>query len=502
VNLNLAALVDRFAGLRVVVVGDAILDSYLEGSAERLCREAPVPVVGIRSRRDVPGGAANTAANLSALGATVVFLSAVGDDREAEVLRETLDANGVPAGHLLTEPARSTAAKHRVIADGQVLCRFDQGSSHPVGPDQERTLIGLLEAAFPTCQAAIIADYGCGVLTSGVIDALAALQARDPRVLVVDAKDPGRYRNLGATACKPNYDEATQLLGVAKLDISSARIQQIAQSEERLLDLTGARLCSVTLDAQGALFFERGHAPYRTYANPQPASRAAGAGDTFTSALAMALAAGADTPAAAEIAGAAAAIVTARGGTLTCSGKDLREALSGGSKYFADVDRLATRVGLYRQQGRRVVFTNGCFDLLHRGHITFLNQAKALGDILVVGVNSDDSVRRLKGPGRPVNSLEDRLQILAELSCIDHLAAFEDDTPELLIRGLCPDVLAKGGNYRRDDLPEAALVETLGGNVEILPYLENHSTTRVMERIRTGNGSRDPNRAGLEVLVA
>jgi D-beta-D-heptose 7-phosphate kinase/D-beta-D-heptose 1-phosphate adenosyltransferase len=210
----------------------------------------------------------------------------------------------------------------------------------------------------------------------------------------------------------------------------------------------------------------------------------AGAGDTFASALTLALAAGADTHAAGELATAAAAVVVAKDATAACSAQELREYLSAEGKYVPDLGRLAARVEFYRRQGEKVVFTNGCFDILHRGHIACLNHAKALGDVLVVGVNSDAGIRRVKGPGRPINTLEDRVGVLAALSCIDHLTAFDEDTCCNLVRALRPDVFAKGGNYNRDTLPEAPVVEQLGGVVQFLPYLQDRSTTRLLERVQ------------------
>jgi D-beta-D-heptose 7-phosphate kinase/D-beta-D-heptose 1-phosphate adenosyltransferase len=241
---------------------------------------------------------------------------------------------------------------------------------------------------------------------------------------------------------------------------------------------------AVTLDTEGALVFERGRPAYRTYARPTPPSRAAGAGDTFVAALALALAAGGHTPAAVEVASAAASIVVGTDGTSVCGQEQLSEYFTAVSKTLHSVDRLAARAAFHHEQGRRIVFTNGCFDILHRGHITYLNRAKALGDLLVVGINSDESVRRLKGSGRPINGLEDRVQVLAALSCIDHIVPFDGDTPEELIRAIRPDVFVKGGDYTIEQLPEAGLVEQLGGTVQLLPFVEDRSTTGIIERIR------------------
>jgi D-beta-D-heptose 7-phosphate kinase/D-beta-D-heptose 1-phosphate adenosyltransferase len=481
---NLSQLIDSFGGFCVLVVGDAMLDSYLEGAAATICREAPVPIVTLGSRVDAPGGAANTAANISSLGGRATLLSVVGTDAEGERLRGILDERGVATEHVLSRSARRSLAKHRVIAASQMIVRFDQGSTGPIDPATEQALIERLAALFPRCDAVVVSDYGYGVLTPRVIAALAALQSQAPRVIVVDSKQLPAYRTVGITAVKPNYAEAIKLLGAQPTDSQGQRAESIAAHAGRLLDITGAQIAAITLDTDGAIVIERGSSPYRTYARPTRDSYAAGAGDTFLSALALAFAAGADTPAAAEIASAAAAIVVGKDRTATCAAEELRAYVSAEGKYVTDLARLVARAEIYRQQGRRIVFTNGCFDILHRGHIAYLSRAKALGDILIVGVNSDAGVRRLKGPERPINTLDDRAQVLAALSCVDHLIACDDETPIQLIRVLRPDVFVKGGDYSRGSLPEASVVEQLGGIVQILPYLPDRSTTSLIERIR------------------
>jgi D-beta-D-heptose 7-phosphate kinase / D-beta-D-heptose 1-phosphate adenosyltransferase len=484
-HTNLAAFLDAFARLRVVVLGDAMLDSYLEGVASRLCQEAPVPVVALTGRKDIPGGAANTAVNVSSLGARVTLLGVVGEDPEGNLLRQALQERGVPTAGLMSQAGRATVAKHRLSAAAQMLVRFDQGNKQPIDGATEKLLIEQLHEAEDSCDALVISDYGYGVLTPGLIASLAELQARRPRVLVVDSKRLTSYRAAQPAAVKPNYQEAMQLLGCPPT--TSRRAEGLAPHGERILELTNAQLAAVTLDTEGALFCERGRTPYRTYARPTPHSRAAGAGDTFLGALALALAAGAATQTAAELASAAAAVVVGKEGTAACYAQELREYLSAEDKYLPDLDRLSARVEFLRQQRRRIVFTNGCFDILHRGHITYLNRAKSLGDVLIVGVNTDAGIRRLKGPERPINSLGDRIQVLAALSCIDYLVAFDEPTPCNLVEVLRPHVFVKGGDYTRERLPEAPLVEAHGGVVHILPYLNDRSTTRIIERIQTAS---------------
>ncbi|MEZ4599686.1 MAG: D-glycero-beta-D-manno-heptose 1-phosphate adenylyltransferase [Syntrophotaleaceae bacterium] len=487
-NGSLLNLIDAFPGIRVLVVGEALLDSYLSGPTERLCREAPVPVVTVTGRRHQPGGAANTAVNLRALGSRVDFLSVTGDDAEGRLLRRALEDQGVSTKILLADAERSTLAKQRVLADDQMVVRFDQGSIHPLSARTEGEMIRRLEEVFLEVDAVLVSDYNYGLVTQGIIQSLTMLQKRQPRIMVIDSKRLEAFAGLNMTAAKPNYSEALRLLGLdraARQKIGGEeRVALISQWGGRLLKLIGARIVAVTLDHDGALIFEGDEVPYRTYARRTRNSRAAGAGDTFAAALTLSLASGAHTENAAEIASAAASVVVSREGTSICHAAELRNHFTAGEKFFTTVSQLDPQLAAYRRQNRRIVFTNGCFDILHRGHIAYLNRAKANGDLLIIGLNSDDSVSRLKGPSRPINSLEDRAQVLAALSCIDHIVAFDEDTAHDLIRHIRPDVFVKGGDYSLETLPEAPLVQELGGKVLILPYMFDHSTTNLIERIR------------------
>jgi len=483
-NNNLLQVIEQFSCLNMIVIGEAMLDLYLDGYTDRLCREAPVPVVTVTESRHAPGGAANTAVNVRSLGAQVNFVSVLGDDLEGQLLLQALQSAGVDTQSVVVHPARRTLAKHRVMASAQMLVRFDQGSTEPLDAPTEAALLARLQALVPSCDAIIVSDYGYGILSPGVIAALAEMQAADPHILLADSKHLDALASLVPTVVKPNYGEAVRLLGLEKRIGIQPRIDQMLGAGPAMLDLTGAQIAAITLDRAGALMFERGSDPYRTYARPQPHSRAAGAGDTYASALALALAAGASTPAAGELAAAASAIVVGKDGTAACTADELRAYFNEDQKHITDAFVLAARLQSYRQDGRRIVFTNGCFDILHRGHVAYLNNAKALGDILIVGVNSDDSVRRLKGSSRPINTLEDRVQVLSALSCIDHIVAFDADTPKDLIRAIQPDIYVKGGDYTRATLPETPLVEEMGGEVIILPYLEDRSTSGIIERIR------------------
>ncbi|PSB06218.1 D-glycero-beta-D-manno-heptose 1-phosphate adenylyltransferase [filamentous cyanobacterium CCP1] len=482
---DLLHLIDSWTSLTVLVIGDAILDSYLNGSTDRLCREAPAPVVAIQQQLDVPGGAANTATNLASLGGRVVFLSVIGTDTEGDRLRQALEQRGVSSSYLISSPQRKTLAKQRVLAGSQILVRLDQGSTEDVSADLEQQMIARLAEQFPQCDAVIISDYGYGILTPRIMHTLQGLQSQFPRTLVIDSRHLHTYQHLSATAVKPNYDEAIYLLDLPKQQHD--RAEQIEPYGDQLLKLTGAAIVAVTLDTEGAIVFEQGSSPLRTYAHPAPHNQTSGAGDTFISALTLALASGASTTTASSLASTATAIVVKQPGTSACRAEELRQSIIDArspDKLILDQSDLATYVQQYRAANRRIVFTNGCFDILHPGHVTYLSQAKVLGDVLIIGVNSDESVRQLKGEGRPVNPLSDRLTMLSALSCVDHVIPFSDRTPHNLIRIICPHTYVKGGDYTRDTLPEASLVEELGGTVRIVPYVDNRSTTRLIHQIR------------------
>jgi D-beta-D-heptose 7-phosphate kinase / D-beta-D-heptose 1-phosphate adenosyltransferase len=348
----------------------------------------------------------------------------------------------------------------------------------------EATLVERLTDRWSRVDVVIVSDYGFGVLSRGLRRALADLRVESERPLVVDARDLPSYAAARPTAVKPNYEEAVSLLQIPAVDGTRAPVEQISGLGDRLLDLTGASVAAVTFDADGALVFERGQPPYRTYSGPVQNSRGPGVGDTFVGVLGLAIAAGGGIRAATELASAAAAVVVGKETTSTCSAAELRQYLSTEGKYISGSMGLRQLAESLHRERKKVVLTDGSFDILHRGHIAHLTQAKELGDVLVVGVNSDESVRRLKGPGRPITPLEDRVEILSALDSVDHLVPFEGDTPNDLIAALRPHVYVKGGDHSKE-LPEAT-AERLAGEVVILPPTNGSSTSEIVQRIKGG----------------
>lgn len=511
VSGRLPELAGRWCGRRVAVLGDAVLDCWLAGSAQKLCREAPVPVVGLDTRRYVCGAAANAAANLAGLGAQAILVTATGQDRAGELLRARAGQAGVEV-RAVPVPGRRTLVKSRVLAGDQVAVRYDEGDSDPVPAWVERELRAYLESLLvESIDALVICDYSAGVLSQQLCRWLRCRRADLP-LLVVDSHAPRRWRGLRPDLVTPSYAEARRALTAPDQDALPGPDQDACPNPDQALSgpVPGdpaddvdrpawvtrnsaalrrgldAEIVAVTLDIDGAVVLDGDQTPYRTYTLAAPAGRACGAGDSYVAGFTLALLAGSPPRLAAEVAQLAATAATRVIGTAVCDLAALGAVAGGPGQRVVTVEGLTCTVAEHRRHGRRIVFTNGCFDVLHRGHVGYLNQARKLGDVLVVAVNSDGSVRRLKGPDRPVNPEADRVAVLAALSCVDHVVVFDADSPAALLAAVRPDVYVKGGDYRPDLIPEAPLVRRLGGEVRVLDYLDDRSTSKIIERIRAG----------------
>lgn len=463
----------------IAVLGDLILDRWWSGPAERMSREAPAPVVRVTERVDVPGGAANTAMNLAALGAQVRLVGVVGDDDAGVRLLALLTAAGVDVGHAVSLRGFATTAKARVVGGGQLVARVDEGD-RPDAAARERVLEAALRAT-EDAAAELLCDYGAGALADGVRDGL-VLRGRRPRVTAVDAHDAAPWAPLAPTVITPNAGETALLLG-APLGSGPERADTVEARAAELLAASGAEGVVVTLDRDGTVVLAAGAEPARTTARPAPDFLANGAGDTFAAALTLALSTGETLQDAARFAQAAADVVVQERGTTVCTAAALRASLTDGAPLL-DADALVARLAGDRAAGRRIVFTNGIFDVLHPGHTAYLRQAKRLGDVLVVALNDDESVRRLKGAGRPINRAPDRAALVGELACVDYVTVFGSDTPIPLLERIRPDVYVKGGDYTAAMLQEAGVVEAHGGSVVIADYVSPHSTSAIIARTR------------------
>jgi len=490
-------IVRGFRGRRVLVIGDVMLDSYLEGTAARLCSEGPVPVVRKTGEQRLPGGAANTAANLKALGADVFLLGVVGNDPAGGLLRATLRAQQIDDRWLVEDEAAETLHKLRVLADGQYVVRFDEGGVRgPRSPRAERRLLATLGRVFPRCDLVVVSDYGYGAASDAMIARLRELRsARAAECpLLIDSKELQRFRRAGATVVTPNHLEAqlaaAEWSGDRQAPLQTdVRLPHMEEVGRRLLAQLDCAHVAITLGAQGVLLMDRDTPPLHVPAHPATHANDVGAGDSFAAALALALGSGADAAMAARLGVDAAGIAVTKRWTAVVSHHELlrRASLrdhSAGRRAPASPDargddegetmegamaRLAERLAGARAAGRTVVFTNGVFDILNAGHVGFLRQARALGDVLVVGVNTDRGAACLKGQAAPLNDQRDRLALIAALDPVDHAVLFDDATPAEAIRLLRPHIHVKGGEYADEALPEAEAVRAVGGCIVILP---------------------------------
>ncbi|MBT2531052.1 D-glycero-beta-D-manno-heptose 1-phosphate adenylyltransferase [Arthrobacter sp. ISL-48] len=496
----------------VLVIGDVMLDGWWSGNIERMCREAPAPVVDVTAREYAPGGAANTAMNLAALGARVSVAGIIGTDDAGVMLRRKLVEAGIDVTHLHDHPDMITTTKTRISSGGQVMLRIDDAAT-AVPEEALAALASSVRAAVEHQDAVMVCDYGTGVLADPVRrslgEALPGLELAGPEtarvtggagatvapgttaarpLTVIDAHDPRPWATLRPDLVTPNAQEATGMLDL-RLPSGPGRVEAVSRHREALLEATGARAVVVTLDRDGTLLFSADGGSHRTWARPAAEKQASGAGDTFVAALTLARTAGLPLTTSLDLAQAAADVVVHQPGTSVCSTVQLSRYLESFADMALSAEELERQVEVHRSQGQRIVLTNGCFDVLHSGHTRYLNQAKQLGDVLVVALNSDESVRRLKGPDRPINSVTDRAAVIAALSCVDYVTVFDTPTATPLIRQLRPEVYAKGGDYTPEMLEETPAVEDYGGRVAILDYVAERSTTAVVKRIREGEGA-------------
>jgi D-beta-D-heptose 7-phosphate kinase/D-beta-D-heptose 1-phosphate adenosyltransferase len=480
-----ATVAAGFADRRVVVVGDLILDRYLWGQVQRISPEAPVPIVRLERETQAAGGAANVARNLSALGLEVFVAGVTGDDGGRALLLQELAAEGLNAEGILVASDRGTTVKTRVVGNHQQMIRIDDERSTPVSRQDQKRLLAAVNARLADAHALVLSDYAKGVLTEDLCRSLIrSARALDLPVLV-DPKGKDFRRYTGATLVTPNRGELSLATGASSQDLGTLLNAATAMRETLALEFL-----VVTLSEQGMVLIES-DGNHQIPAVAREVFDVSGAGDTVIATFAAGLAAGLGHVDTAHLANLAAGVVVGKVGTASVTGGELLAAISGESalEQAAKVcgpAAAAAQVSRWQADGERVVFTNGCFDLLHVGHVTYLERARRHGHHLVVGLNTDDSVRRLKGPERPLIRQDDRARVLAALASVDRVVLFDEDTPLRLIEQLRPDVLVKGADYSEDQVVGAEQVRSWGGRVVLVPLVEDRSTTGIIERM---NGS-------------
>jgi len=464
-----------FSRARVLVAGDVMLDRYLFGATGRISPEAPVPVVHVRKAEDRPGGAANVAVNLAALGTRTLLLGLVGEDDEAAVLERLVSHHGIEC-RFSRSAGRPTITKTRVQSRGQQLIRLDREELAVAEP--ARAIVEALVAALNEVDAVVLSDYGKGALAQAAELIKACRDAGLP--VLVDPKGTDFERYRGASLLTPNQSEFEAVAGAISSD---AELIERADRMVRDLDLEAI---VVTRSEKGMLVVQADGEPVLLTTQAREVFDVTGAGDTVIATLAGALASGSELRDAAALANLAAGLVVRKIGVASVTPSELQVALhrrGQGGRGLVSESELLSRVEEARARREKVVMTNGCFDVLHAGHVAYLEEAKSLGDRLVVAVNDDPSVRRLKGESRPVNALPDRMAVLAGLAAVDWVVPFSEDTPARLIGAVMPDVLVKGGDYRPEEIAGAKDVLANGGEVRVLAFREGHSSSRIIERM-------------------
>ncbi|MFN3164138.1 MAG: bifunctional D-glycero-beta-D-manno-heptose-7-phosphate kinase/D-glycero-beta-D-manno-heptose 1-phosphate adenylyltransferase HldE [Pseudohongiellaceae bacterium] len=465
-----------FQDARLLVIGDVMLDRYWHGAATRVSPEAPVPVVKVNNREDRPGGAGNVALNIAALGSAARLVGIIGRDDTGQDLRSRLTAAGVYCD-FLESADKPTITKLRVISQHQQLIRLDFEQLF-----DKTDIAGLnerAEALMSDVQAVVLSDYAKGALQD--IQSLIAVARKRDIPVIVDPKgtDFGRYR--GATLITPNISELEAVVGPCEHED-----ELVAKGLDLVRELELQALL-VTRGEHGMTLIRPDSPELHLPARAQEVFDVTGAGDTVISVLAAALAAGDNLADATALANLAAGLVVGKLGTAAISGPELRRAIladQNSGRGAMTAEQLEIAVQDARDHGEKIVFTNGCFDIIHAGHVGYLAEARKLGDRLIVAINDDDSVRRLKGPGRPINPVERRMAVLAGLEAVDWVVSFAEDTPEPLLASLKPEVLVKGGDYSFDQVVGGEYVQSYGGEVRVLDFLDNCSTSAIVEKMK------------------
>ena len=476
----LQPLLAAMAGVRVACVGDIMLDRYVSGEVERISPEAPVPVLRKRVETEMLGAAGNVARNVAALGGRSVLVGVRGRGPEADALARMIERDGIEDA-TLTDGERPTTVKTRFVAGQQQLLRLDEEEGGPLAPALESKTAAAVRTAAEDRAVVLVSDYAKGVVTEPVLKAARSGGGR----VIVDPKGRDFARYGPVALLKPN---AAELAGATGLPTRTD--EEVEAALSRAVKLSAAEAVLVTRAGQGMSLVRRGEPVRHFRARPREVFDVSGAGDTSLAALGLALAAGASLEQAVELAILASGVAVEKAGTAVVTPAELIEAemsahLAPAEAKIATLDEAARRAAGWRAQGLRVGFTNGCFDILHRGHVAYLAQARAWCDRLVLGLNTDGSVSRLKGPERPVNDLESRALVLGGLASVDLVTPFDEDTPMRLIQAIRPDVLVKGADYTEAEVVGAAEVRSWGGEVRLAPLVDGHSTTAAIARLRS-----------------
>jgi len=480
---NLKKYIPGFSGKKILIIGDLMLDEHIWSTVSRISPEAPVPIADVKKTTHVPGGCGNVAANIAALGGTPYLIGLIGRDSSGEKLLSALKKLGISTNYVISDDVRPTILKSRIIAASQHVVRVDREDKSVLSPALTQLIVKRLRELIPRVDAVIISDYEKGLVTKTICQAAVKFARANKKPIAVDPKgsDYGKY--AGSTIITPNLREAIVASGI---DINSDA--SLLAAGKIILQKAKSRYALITRGRDGMTLLDNKEA--KTFpAVPREVFDITGAGDAVIATLTLALSAGASLKEATLLSNFAGSVVVGKIGTAPCFREELEEALAGHepiTKKIKTRQEIGPIAGNLKNEGVKVVFTNGCFDILHLGHVRYLREAKKLGDVLIVGVNSDKSVAALKGPSRPYVSEMERAEILASLEFVDYVIIFSELRPDNLIKAVAPNVHVKGGDYKIDDLPEKKIVESLGGKVVVIPPIKGRSTTNIVAKILGG----------------
>ncbi|MDB5483967.1 MAG: hldE [Caulobacteraceae bacterium] len=474
-----------FSNSTVLCIGDLMLDRFVYGDIERISPEAPVPVLRLTRTSEMLGGVGNVANNIASLGGRAILIGLLGSDAGAGAVRALVERTSGIAGHLVETPRRPTICKTRYVAAGQQVVRTDDESRLALDPAEEDALIAAVEAAAPGAQAIVLSDYGKGVVSDRVIARTVAAARAAGVGVFVDPKSEDFSRYRGATCLTPNLKE---LAAAARAPVGDEAA--VIAAARKVMGEAGAASVLATRAEKGMILVEADGGVTVIPARAREVFDVSGAGDTVIATMALAHGSGRTLAQAAPIANAAAGVVVSKAGTATAHIAEVMHELGADDQgaweppSLSTLDHAASLVAHWKSLGLTVGFTNGCFDLIHAGHVTLLAAARAQCDRLVVALNTDASVRGLKGPTRPINSLEKRAQVMASIRYVDCVVAFHEETPVELIRRLVPGVLIKGADYTVETVVGADIVQAAGGRVYLAPLVKGQSTTNMVHQIR------------------
>ena len=480
---DLLGAIDGLRGAPVLCLGDIMLDRFHHGQVTRISPEAPIPVFSFESEKSMLGGAGNVMRNLVGLGSRVSFVSVIGDDPAGGEVRALVAAENCASVELLTDDKRRTSIKTRFIAGTQQMMRADRESLHPLPPSIGEAVLEAARTAMNACAVVVISDYGKGFFANRLAARVIEAAAEKGLPVIVDPQGHDYAIYAGATLLTPNRKELAEATR-----LPTGNDDQVEAAVRSLIEAHGFDRVLATRSAQGMSLIEAGGPTHHLAAEAREVFDVSGAGDTVVATLAAAMAAGLALPQAAVLANLAGGMVVGKVGTAVVQADDLADSLrhnqlAQGEGKIATQEAGLAGIEAWRGQGLKIGFTNGCFDLLHPGHLSLLAQARGACDRLVVGLTGDGSVKRLKGAGRPIQNEAARAQVLASLESVDMVIIFADDTPEKLIAALRPEIFVKGADYRIEKIPEARLVKAYGGRILLAELAEGHSTTGTIARL-------------------